>query len=396
MTYHSLLFSATLLLAAISYALPAASSNNVTQCRCFPGDSCWPSADEWTDFNNTVGGKLVASVPIAAVCHNSQFGSYDAEKCADLQSNWFLPQTHLPSSSSIMAPYFTNNSCNPFLAPNDPCTLGNYASYAVNASTADDFVKTIAFIRQHKIRLTIRNTGHDYMGKAAGAGSLSIWTHYMQDMQLVDYNTSYYSGKALKMGAGVMVQDSFKFTHDMGLVNVGGDCPTVGVAGGYTQGGGHGPLGSKFGLSSDQTLEWEVVTGTGEILAASPQENEDLYWALSGGGGGTYGVVSSLTVKTYPDLITTACNLTFSPVGLDPDDYWDIVETWQGSIPTLTDNGCYANWFITPASFLLEPATCPGMDKDGMLNLLQPILGKLKDYNVTNSKPFQYVVYLLT
>ncbi|KAK4493712.1 hypothetical protein PRZ48_014897 [Zasmidium cellare] len=282
-----------------------------------------------------------------------------------------------------MAPYFTNNSCNPFLEPTAPCTLGNLAVYAVNATCTEDIAKTMDFVRRHNIRLTIRNTGHDYMGKAAGAGSLTIWTHYLNGMEVLNYNSSFYTGKALKMGPGVMNQDAFRFTQSHGLVNVGSNCQTVGVAGGYTQGGGHGPLGSKFGLAADQALEWEVVTGTGEVLTARPDRNQDLYWALSGGGGGTYGVVTSLTVKTYPDLSTTASNLTFTSAGIDSAHYWDVVHTWIRSLPTLTGSGCWASWVLTPGVFTLGPGTCPGKDREFMSDLLQPTLSKLRQYNVS-------------
>lgn len=140
-----------------------------------------------------------------------------------------------------MAPLFTNNSCNPFLEPDAPCTLGNLVSYAVNASCPADFQKTLAFADKHNIRLVIRNTGHDYNGKSTGAGSLAVWTRFMKDQQLVNYTSPTYTGKAVKMGAGVEVIDSYRFAHQHGLVSVGGDCPNVGVVGGWTQGGGgHG------------------------------------------------------------------------------------------------------------------------------------------------------------
>lgn len=78
----------------------------------------------------------------------------------------------------------------------------------------------------------------------------------------------------MKMGAGVQAIDAYKAAHLEGLVLVGANCPTVGLAGGYTQGGGHSLLSSNFGLAADQTLEWDVVT-------ASPSYNSDMYWALA-------------------------------------------------------------------------------------------------------------------
>ena len=295
-------------------------------CRCFPGDACWPTPSEWTALNQSLNGKLVATVPLASPCHDDDFGPFDAQRCAELQSTWFFPETHFETSSAIMAAYLTNDSCNPFLPRESPCVLGNYISYAVDASSAVDFQKAIDFVQKRNIRLTIRNTGHDYNGKATGAGAVCIWTHNMKSMDVLDYTSPTYTGKALKMGAGVQVIDAYQYAYDRGLVVVGGNCPTVGMAGGYTQGRCHSPLSSKFGMAADQALEWEVVTAEGEHLIASPSQNPDLYWALSGGGGGTYGVVASLTVKAHPDLTTSAANLTFTTAGISQDSFWSVIE----------------------------------------------------------------------
>jgi hypothetical protein len=131
----SVLAGMTYLLATFSYLLPfisftsysvsAAVAPTTASCRCFPGDSCYPNANAWNLFNQTLGGKLIASVPIAAVCHHDQFEAYDEKACATLRDNWFHPEPHLSSPSSPMAWMFTNNSCNPFLPPETPCTLGN-------------------------------------------------------------------------------------------------------------------------------------------------------------------------------------------------------------------------------------------------------------------------------
>lgn len=366
--------------------------NQYTECRCFPGDACWPSVAEWNAFNQTIGGKLIANVPLASVCHNSEFGPYDAEKCSSLRSNWFAPETHLGSIGSIMAPFFTNNSCNLFLPQDAPCTLGSLVSFAVNATDVSDFPKTIAFVRKHNIRLVIRNTGHDYNGKSTGAGGLAIWTHHMKSQELVDYQSPSYTGKAVKMGAGVEVVESYRFAHQHGLVSVGGDCPTVGVTGGWTQGGGgHGPGVSKFGLGAGQALEWEVVTGAGEVLVASREQNQDLYWALSGGGGGTYGIVSSLTAKVYPDLISSAATLSFPATDVDSNSFWDAVQTWQAALLDLTGSGCFAIWSVTSSKFTLEPANCPGLSKNETMDLLQPTLTNLAQHNISYSELLLFI-----
>lgn len=70
-------------------ALSNASVVPVSKCRCFPGDSCWPSDSVWSDFNRTVGGKLIKTIPLATPCHDP---SYNAGTCTSLQSEWLMPE----------------------------------------------------------------------------------------------------------------------------------------------------------------------------------------------------------------------------------------------------------------------------------------------------------------
>ena len=359
-------------------AFPPGNNNNSQNCRCFPGDECWPSQNDWNDFNNTVGGKLIATVPIASACHVDSYAVYDAQKCADLQAIWDFPSTHFTTSSSIMAPFFANQSCDPYLPKNAQCVIGTYVQYAVKANGAEDYAKTIAFTREKNIRLVIRNTGHDYIGKSTGPGALAIWTHNIKDMQMVDYRSSHYTGKAMKMGAGVQAIDADNFAHQHGFVIVSGNCQSVGLAGGYTQGGGHGPLASKFGLAADQVLEWEVVTGTGQLLVATQSQNSDLYWALSGGGGGTYGVVFSMTSKAYPDMQIAAANLSFTNQGVSQNTFYSVVQDFIGNLPDVVDAGATSIWLLLPNIFLMTPTTAPGLTKAQLQKLMDPVLASLK------------------
>ena len=65
------------------------------------------------------------------------------------------------SSSSIMAPYFANNSCDPYTPRSQPCLLGNYASYAIEVTSIEDVVAGLSFADKNNIRLVVRNTGHE-------------------------------------------------------------------------------------------------------------------------------------------------------------------------------------------------------------------------------------------
>jgi hypothetical protein len=355
---------------------------NSSNCRCFPGDTCWPSEAAWNELNNTLAGRLIPTIPIASVCHNSPFGQYDAEACADLKSIWDFPQTHYETSSSPMAPFFANLSCDPFTPPEAQCVVGSYVQYAVNVSSIDHIKTALAFVQQHNIRLVIRNTGHDYLSKSTGAGALALWTHNLRDISVQDYDSPSYTGKAMKIGAGVMNYEAQEAAHANGLIVVGGDCQSVGIAGGYTQGGGHGPLASRYGLGADQALEWEVITAAGEYVKATPTEAPDLYWALSGGGGGTYGVVFSLTVKTYPDVPASTANLTFLTLGVSSEAFYDAVHTFLTKLPGITDAGATCIWLLTEDSFTLSPASAPNMTSQELQNLLQPVLDSLDQNNV--------------
>ena len=79
--------------------------------------------------------------------------------------------------------------------------------------------------------------------------------------------------------------------------------------GGYIQGGGHSPLSCLHGLAADQVLSAEVVTPDGRFVTADFTQNTDLFWAIRGGGGSTFGVVTSITVKAYPDMPVTASTI---------------------------------------------------------------------------------------
>ena len=294
-----------------------------------------------------------------------------------------------------MAPFFANRSCDPFLPRSEQCVIGTYVQYAVNVTNPQQIAQAIQFATQHNIRLVIRNTGHDYNGKSTGAGALGIWMHHLKDIEIFDYNSSTYSGKAIKMGAGVQGFEAYEAAHAQGLAVVSGECPTVGIAGGYTQGGGHSALASKYGLAADQTLEWELVTGTGEILTANREGNSDLYWALSGGGGGTYGVTTSLTSKAHPDIPMSGANLSFSSQNLSQDDYYNAIEAYHALLPTIVDAGAMSLCVIDNESFSLGPVTGPGISSEELSSLLKPLVSYLDDNDIQyNMTVLQFDTYL--
>ncbi|EGD97754.1 hypothetical protein TESG_08506 [Trichophyton tonsurans CBS 112818] len=109
-------------------------------------------------------------------------------------------------------------------------------------------------------------------------------------------------GPAVTASAGVMNWNLYAQASQRGYIALGGDCPTVGVVGGFLQGGDIPDfLSINKGLGVDNVLEFDVVTADGELVKANRYQNPDLFWALRGGGGGTFGVVTRATIRVFPD-----------------------------------------------------------------------------------------------
>lgn len=107
----------------------------------------------------------------------------------------------------------------------DKCTIGGYPTYAVNVSSVAQVQLALNFARNNNIRVVIKNTGHCYLGKSSGAGSLSIWMHNIKQIEyLPKYETNDYSGPAMKAGAGVTVQEVYKAAEARGGTIQGGIC----------------------------------------------------------------------------------------------------------------------------------------------------------------------------
>ncbi|KAJ5100638.1 CAZyme family AA7 [Penicillium angulare] len=352
------------------------SSSPSSACRCFPGDDCWPSENVWSRFNKSIDGQLIKTLPLGAPCHVPR---YNATECAILKREWQLPEEHYKSSSSVMAPFFANGTCDPYHPVSKPCGLGNYIRYAVNVSSPTHISKALRFATKHNIRVVVRNTGHDYNGKSTGAGALGIWTHNLKSLKIHEYNSKHYNGSAITMGAGIQGFEAYEAADKAGLQVIGGECPTVGLAGGYSQGGGHSALASRYGLAADQVLKWEVIDGRGNFVTATRyNEYSDLFWALSGGGGGTYGVVYSMTSKAHPATPVSGLKLSFTNANITQDTFFEAISIYHTNLADLVDAGAMSIWFYTNTSFAISPLTGPNIPENELVSLLNPFLHGLK------------------
>lgn len=229
---------------------------------------------------------------------------------------------------------------------------------------------------------------YSYLGRSTGAGALSVWTHYLNGIEYKEWSDSAYQGSAFKVGAGVMGYQILEAAKSKGHVVVTGECPTVGLAGGYTQGGGHSALSTEFGLGADQTLEFEVVTAAGKRVIASRSHNSDLFWALSGGGGGNYGVVLSMTVKAHKDAPIAGGAVQFTAANVTTDTFYEAVSEFHHQLPKMIDQGVTVIYQMTSSVFIINPLTAYNQTSAEAKAVLTPFLETLTKLGIKYKASF--------
>jgi FAD/FMN-containing dehydrogenase len=154
-----------------------------------------------------------------------------------------------------------------------------------------DVAAAVAFARYNGLEVSVRGGGHNVAGRAVCDGGVMI---DMAHQKGIHVNTR---KRTVRAQAGVNWGEFNRETQLHGLATTGGAVSTTGIAG-LTLGGGFGHLMGKYGLTIDNLLSAELVTADGRILRAAADENEDLYWALRGGGG-NFGVVTSFEYQLH-------------------------------------------------------------------------------------------------
>ncbi|KAJ0426773.1 FAD-binding domain-containing protein [Aspergillus carlsbadensis] len=322
-----------------------------------PQDDCWPSPETWNSLNTTVHGNLIANHPIAQPCYEGA-PDYDASRCEEITAKW--TNSWFREDSPIGYSYLLIETCPPVndSSLNPVCDLGPAPVYTIDATSDEDVVAGIVFAKDHNVRLVIKNTGHDIVGRSQGYGSLSIWIKHLregirfQEQYVPSTNcASNWTGSALTVAGGYVWDEVYAEAAKHGVIAVGGSDRSVGVIGGYLQGGGHGPVSHDFGLATDQVLEYRVVLASGEIVTANECEYPDLFMALRGGGGGTFGVVVSATIKVYPSRPALIHSLEIEPTGENLSDFRNAVADIISRFPSLSDGGFSGNALMTENAY---------------------------------------------
>ena len=287
--------------------------------RVRPSDPAWPSKEAWKRLNDAVGGNLI---PIDFPM-NSCMPAAESADCKTL-------------FTSLKNPYYIGDN------PGVTQTLGwvdawvtKPSVYGVVARDARDIAAAVNFARENNLRLVVKGGSHSYQGTSNAPDSLLIWTRHMHDVSIHDdfvpqgCKSTQAPQRAVTVGSGtIWLQAYDAVTTKSGAYVQGGGCTTVGVAG-LIQSGGFGSFSKHYGMAAAGLLEAEVVTADGKVRIANACTNSDLFWALKGGGGGTFGAVSKLTLRVR-DLPELAGGADFTIKASSDDAYRRLIRHFVG------------------------------------------------------------------
>jgi FAD/FMN-containing dehydrogenase len=285
----SLAMTAASTLPSLKPALAGGLLAQLSYRRVRPTDAEWPDAASWAKLNAAVGGNLIKVHALFQGC----LAEPDRTPCLDARKN-------------IGNPYWIGD--HPAGTENsgwlDAWTPAPSA-YALKARHSGDVAAGILFARENRLRLVVKGGGHSYLGTSNAPDSLLIWTRAMNKVTLHDaFVGQGCAGRvapvpAVSAGAGAMWMDLYQaVTTEGGRYVQGGSCTTVGVAG-LVQSGGFNSFSKRFGTAAAGLLEAEIVTADGRVRVVNECNHPDLFWALKGGGGGTFGVVTRVTLRTH-------------------------------------------------------------------------------------------------
>jgi FAD/FMN-containing dehydrogenase len=206
----------------------------------------------------------------------------------------------------------------------------------VRCARTDDVVAAVNLARENELDLAVRGGSHSVPGFGTADDAVVIDLSGMQAVE-VDPETS--TARAQGGATWRVFNDA---THAHGLATTGGIISTTGI-GGLTLGGGIGYLSRGFGLSCDNLSSAEVVTADGEVLTASERANEDLFWALRGGGG-NFGVVTSFEYRLHP-----VREIYGGPILYELDDAASVLRFYRDFIREAPEEfGGFPAWQIAP------------------------------------------------
>ncbi len=337
-------------------------STNISRRR--PSDATWPSQSAWKQLNDAVGGNLIPVDFPLSVSKTDPEGA-----AAELVSE------------NIRNPYYIGDQ------PGLTQTLGwvdawatKPSVYAVAARNAQDIAAAVNFARENNLRLVVKGGGHSYQGTSNAPDSLLIWTRHMNDIAMhPDFvpqgcEHTLQPQPAVTLGTGTIGMQAYQAVTTQGGKYVqGGGCTTV-CLGGLVASGGFGSYSKHYGTAAGGLLEAEVVTADGQIRVANACTNPDLFWALKGGGGGSFGVVSKMTLRVHdlPEFFGTA---NFTVKAASDDAYRRLLREFVSFYQEHLFNDHWGEQaHVKPDNTLEISMTSCGLDAEQAKKVWQPFL----------------------
>ncbi|TVY40181.1 FAD-linked oxidoreductase [Lachnellula occidentalis] len=292
-----------------------------------------PTAAQWAALNQTVNGRLHAGVPLAQSCYSSYNGTAttpDAAVCSAVQTNYTANNYISGHYGGFMntnwgtcqrtgegCPLDWNSPSDPTVyAPGQTCYQGSVSPFYIEVQEVSDIQAGLQFANDTGVPLSIKNTGHDYTGRSSAPGSLALWTHNVQPEMtytkgFVPDGCSEPVGDGVTMGAGQQFAGLYQFADENNVTVVGGASGSVGPAGGWVTGGGHSAITNVFGLGVDNVMQIRTVLPNGTYVTANECQNQDLWFALRGGGGSTFGVNFEMTTRANPKIVLQVAYINY-------------------------------------------------------------------------------------
>jgi FAD/FMN-containing dehydrogenase len=354
------------LAAASALRVPPARGAPVSRVR--PGMPGWPTATDWAALREATNGRLW---PIT------------------------LPKLDGPDTKTLLAnPFYIGDQ--PGLTQSSGWLDAWYSSpsaYVVAAEGAADVAAAVRFASAHDLRLVVKGRGHSYLGTSNAPDSLLVWTRKMDAITVHDAFTPAGSGAAavpaVSVGAGAMWLHAYQaVTGGDGRYVQGGGCTTVGVAG-LVQGGGFGSFSKRYGTAAASLLEAEIVTADGVTRIVNDTREPDLFWALKGGGGGTFGIITRLTLATHP-LPETFGSATLALASRSDEAFRRLIARFVDLYATSLWNAHWGEQVrASPDNRLLVKMTFQDLTKDGARAAWKPLVdfidANAADYEVQSS-----------
>lgn len=229
----------------------------------------------------------------------------DTPPCPTLTGRVIYPHSETYDKDRLVSNYYTSKDKYPFAI--------------VYCQKTEDVQNAVKWAVCKDIPIRVRSGGHNHEGFSTGTRALVIDVSEMKQFDLDPI------AKTATLGPGNTNKEMYDKLFEKGLTHAGGTCSEVGISG-LVLSGGMGPLARREGLTADSLISFEMVDAEGKVIkATADNEYKDLFWATRGGGGGNFGILTSITLRVFP-----VTDVTWFNIGWDWSQPIDkIITAWQ-------------------------------------------------------------------